>query len=215
MRISAIETFTNEFICFVRLTTEDGAQGWGQTAPYFADITAQVLHRQVAPWALGMDDSNVGAIVDLVRDREHKFPGSYLRRAIGGIDTAIWDLHGKREERPVCALIGGTPGTIRAYGSSMKRDITPRDEADRFKRLRDQKGFDAFKFRVAAECGHDVEPQQYDHDDADRQHVIREFEKRDLAPDEVAIKADGDGAARGTKQGNDAAGTGGERHADE
>lgn len=155
MRISAIETFTNEFICFVRLTTEDGAQGWGQTAPYFADITAQVLHRQVAPWALGMDDSNVGAIVDLVRDREHKFPGSYLRRAIGGIDTAIWDLHGKREERPVCALIGGTPGTIRAYGSSMKRDITPRDEADRFKRLRDQKGFDAFKFRIGSEVGHD------------------------------------------------------------
>ena len=42
---------------------------------------------------------------------------------------------------------------MRAYASSMKRDITPEDEADRLCRLRDAKGFDAFKFRVGAECG--------------------------------------------------------------
>jgi len=155
MKIKSIETFSNEFISFVRLTTEDGAQGWGQVAPYCADITAQVLHRQVAPWVLGMDSTDIGAVVDEVRDREHKFPGAYLRRAMGGVDTAIWDLLGKREGRPVCELIGGTPGSFRAYASSMKRDITPKDEADRFKRLRDEKGFDAFKFRVGAEVGRD------------------------------------------------------------
>ncbi|MFN0182879.1 MAG: mandelate racemase/muconate lactonizing enzyme family protein [Aquabacterium sp.] len=37
----------------------------------------------------------------------------------------------------------------------MKRDITPADEAARFARLRERHGFDAFKFRVGAECGHD------------------------------------------------------------
>lgn len=37
----------------------------------------------------------------------------------------------------------------------MKRDITPKDEADRFLRLRDAHGFDAFKFRIGAEVGHD------------------------------------------------------------
>ena len=39
----------------------------------------------------------------------------------------------------------------------MKRDITSADEAARFVRLRDQFGFDAFKFRVGAECGHDID----------------------------------------------------------
>ena len=39
----------------------------------------------------------------------------------------------------------------------MKRDITPEAEAERFLRLRDRHGFDAFKFRVGAECGHDVD----------------------------------------------------------
>ena len=155
MKLTAIETFSTPDVCFVRVTEEDGAQGWGQVAPYYADITAQVVHRQVAPYALGMDTGDIDAITDFVRDREHKFPGSYLRRAMGGLDTAIWDLHGKRAGLPVCSLIGGSPGQIRAYGSSMKRDITPKDEADRLVRLRDEKGFDAFKFRVGAEVGRD------------------------------------------------------------
>ncbi len=54
-------------------------------------------------------------------------------------------------------LLGGRPGPLRAYASSMKRDITPEAEAERFLRLRDAHGFDAFKFRVGAECGHDVD----------------------------------------------------------
>lgn len=155
MKITAIETFTDAFVCFTRVTAEDGSQGWGQVAPYHADITAQVLHRQVAPYALGMQTDDIDAITELVRDREHKFPGSYLRRAMGGVDTALWDLMGKREGKPVCSLIGGSPGQIRAYGSSMKRDITPADEAERFRRLRDKLGFDAFKFRIGAEVGRD------------------------------------------------------------
>ena len=39
----------------------------------------------------------------------------------------------------------------------MKRDITPADEARRLIRLRDEYGFDAFKVRVASECGRDVD----------------------------------------------------------
>jgi len=155
MKLKKIETFTNEFICFVRVTADGGAQGWGQVAPYCADITAEVLHRQVAPYVLGRDCFKIDEMLDIVRDREHKFPGAYLRRAMGGVDTALWDLRGKLEQRPVCELIGGTPGQFRAYASSMKRDITPRDEADRFKRLRDENGFDAFKFRIGAEVGRD------------------------------------------------------------
>ena len=157
MEIASIETFTNEYVCFVRVRTGDGGEGWGQVAPYNADITAQVVHRQVAPYALGRNALDIDCLVDIIPEREHKFPGAYLRRAIGGLDTALWDLRGKREGKPVCALIGGSPGPLRAYGSSMKRDITPEREADRLKDLRDRLGFDAFKFRVGAECGRDVD----------------------------------------------------------
>jgi L-alanine-DL-glutamate epimerase-like enolase superfamily enzyme len=109
----------------------------------------------VAPWALGWDATDIDGLVDMITEREHKFPGSYLRRTIGGVDTALWDLHGKHQNKSVCELIGGKPKSIRAYASSMKRDITPADEADRLIRLRDEFGFDAFKIRVGSECGHD------------------------------------------------------------
>lgn len=155
--ISKIETFSNEFVCFVKVTSDEGDIGWGQVAPYHADITALVVHRQVARWSLGADAYDIDALVDLIPEKEHKFPGSYLRRAMAGLDTALWDLRGRKEGKSVCELLGGTPGKVRAYGSSMKRDITPADEASRLKRLRDEQGFDAFKFRVGAECGRDVD----------------------------------------------------------
>src|SRR5690606_16021229 len=83
MKIRSIETFTNQFVCFVRVTADDGSHGWGQVAPYNADITAAVLHRQVAPYALGQQAFDFDDLVDIIPEREHKFPGSYLARAMG------------------------------------------------------------------------------------------------------------------------------------
>jgi L-alanine-DL-glutamate epimerase-like enolase superfamily enzyme len=155
MNIKSIETFCTEFVGFVRVTADNDDQGWGQVSTYNSDISCAVLHRQVAPWSLGADINELDNLVDIITDREHKFPGSYLRRAIGGLDTAVWDLLAKRENKSVCELMGGTPAPLRAYASSMKRDITPADEALRLQRLRDDYGFDAFKIRVGAEVGRD------------------------------------------------------------
>jgi L-alanine-DL-glutamate epimerase-like enolase superfamily enzyme len=157
MRIDRIETFATEFVGFVRITTETGTTGIGQVSTYNSDITSTVLHRQVAPWVLGVEFNDIDRLTDKVIEREHKFPGSYMKRALGGLDTAIWDCRGKEAGLPVVSLLGGTPGPLRTYASSMKRDITPAAEAERFRRLRGEFGFDAFKFRVAAEYGHDVD----------------------------------------------------------
>lgn len=157
MKIRKLETFCNEFVGFVRVTTDSGATGWGQLSTYNADITATVFHRQIAPWSLGADALNIASLTRTIPEREHKFPGSYIYRAMAGLDTALWDLRGKAEGKPVVELLGGKPGRLRAYASSMRRDITPADEALRLVKLRDEFGFDAFKFRVARECGHDVD----------------------------------------------------------
>ena len=157
IRIIKLETFANEFLAFVRATMEDGSIGWGQTSTYNADITAQVFHRQVAPWVLGRDATDIAGAVRIVEEREHKYPGSYRYRALAGLDTALWDWRGRAEGKSVAAMLGGTRTSLRAYASSMKRDITPEDEAERLVRLRDTFGFDAFKWRVASECGRDVD----------------------------------------------------------
>src|SRR5688572_3745369 len=156
MKIKRLETFTNQAVGFVKVTTDDGHEGWGQVSNYNADITCQIFHRQVARYALGQDALDIEALVTVIPEREHKFPGSYLMRALTGLDTALWDLRGKLVGKSVCELLGGRPRPFPVYASSMKRgEITPKDEAARFIKLRDAHGYDAFKFRVGKECGHD------------------------------------------------------------
>lgn len=156
MKITRLESFADAYTGFVRVTTEDGGQGWGQLSNYHSDITAQVFHRQVARWALGADAFDVAALVEAIPEREHKFPGSYLFRALTGLDTALWDWRGRREGKSVCELLGGAPRPFPVYASSMKRgEITPEAEAERLKRLQGECGYRAFKFRVGRECGHD------------------------------------------------------------
>ena len=86
-----------------------GAEGWGQVSTYHADITAQVLHRQIAPYALGRDPDELETLVDEILEIEFKYPGSYVRRALTGLDTAVWDLRGKLAGKSVCELLGGGP----------------------------------------------------------------------------------------------------------
>jgi L-alanine-DL-glutamate epimerase-like enolase superfamily enzyme len=158
MKIQSIETFSNEFVSISRLTTDDGREGWGQLSPYNADISATVMHRQVAPHAVGQEVPECDQILQFIHqiyEREHKWPGSYMCRALGGLDTALWDLQGKIQQKSVCELLGGTPRPFPVYASSMRRDITAQDEAERFARLRDKHDYTAFKFRVGKECGHD------------------------------------------------------------
>jgi L-alanine-DL-glutamate epimerase-like enolase superfamily enzyme len=52
MKIKSIETFTQGQLSIVRVRTDDGQEGCGQVAPFHADITATVLHRQIAPHVL-------------------------------------------------------------------------------------------------------------------------------------------------------------------
>lgn len=157
MRIQSIETFSTDVVSLARVRTDDGAEGRGQLSPYNADISATVLHRQVAPHALGQSPTDITALVDRIFEREHKFPGSYLCRAVAGVDTALWDLWGKLEGKPVCELLGGAPQPFPVYASSMRRDIAPEAEAERLERLRAEHGFDAFKIRIGRECGHDAD----------------------------------------------------------
>ena len=94
MKIAKIETFSDAFICFVRVTSDSGAQGWGQVAPYYADITAQVVHRQVAPYALGQDAFDIGLF------------GGYHSRAgtqVSGLLSAAGD---RRAGHGPCGIYG-------------------------------------------------------------------------------------------------------------
>ncbi|HUV93967.1 MAG TPA: mandelate racemase/muconate lactonizing enzyme family protein, partial [Anaerolineae bacterium] len=91
MIIKCLETFTRGNLSFVRVRSDDGAIGMGQMSPYNADISALVFHRQIAPHALGADALDPGNLADRIIEATYKFPGSYVCRALTGLDTALWD----------------------------------------------------------------------------------------------------------------------------
>ena len=83
---------------FVKATADTGDFGWGQMSTYHADITSQIFHRQVAPKSIGLileEQPNFADHLQLIIEKEHKFPGSYLLRAIAWLDIALLDLYGK------------------------------------------------------------------------------------------------------------------------
>jgi L-alanine-DL-glutamate epimerase-like enolase superfamily enzyme len=155
LSIAKVESWTQGQYGIVRVTTDDGREGYGQLSSFEPDITATVLHRQVARHVLGSDPAQIDALVDRVIDANMKFPWSYVCRALAGVDTALWDLYGKLKAKPVCELLGGKTDPFPVYGSSMRRDISPEDEAARLIKLRDSRGFKAFKVRLGVPVGHD------------------------------------------------------------
>ena len=122
MKIKSIETFSKEHIGLVKINDDSNNFGWGQVAPYNSDITTQILHRQIAKHALGSDSEDIDKLIEFIPEKEHKFPGSYVMRALSGLDTALWDLKGRKEKKSVCELLGGKIKPLRVYGSSMRRE---------------------------------------------------------------------------------------------
>jgi L-alanine-DL-glutamate epimerase-like enolase superfamily enzyme len=157
MKIARIESFTDERgrLGVVRVTTDDGAEGIGEMAHGNADISASILHRQVAPLALGADPLDPGGLSQRVVEQTYKFPGSYVCRGLSGLDTALWDLRGRLEGKSVCELLGSRRRRVAVYGSSMRRDTTGQQEVDRIAAARQWGGFRAFKIKIAKRLGHD------------------------------------------------------------
>lgn len=154
MRIAKIETFLKNDIPVCRVRADTGESGTGQCSTYGGAVTVKVLHEMLAPIVLGADPLQIEAIVDAVIDRTMKYPGSFVRRALSGVDTALWDLKGKLFGQPVAKLLGGPRrDPVPMYASSMSRQISPEDEAARLKKLVAEQGFGACKIRIGAGPG--------------------------------------------------------------
>jgi D-galactarolactone cycloisomerase len=62
------------------------------------------------------------------------------------LEAALWDLAGKAQEKPAVELLGGRPGTVRAYASTGTQ-LAPAERAQSAIAMRAQ-GFAALKLRI-------------------------------------------------------------------
>jgi galactonate dehydratase len=91
---------------FVRLTTDDGITGLGQSGCWgYPKGVAGVLEA-LTPLLLGADPFRIEHIWHLAY-RARPFRGNLLSAAVSAIDLALWDIKGKALEQPVWELLGG------------------------------------------------------------------------------------------------------------
>ena len=106
-------------LAFVRLFTDDGAVGLGETF-YTPHSVVAYVHEVIAPLILGKDVTAEGWDWDDVYGRSaRRVPGGVDLRAQSAVDLAVWDLRGKVLGRPVSDLLGvAQPGGVRVYCTS-------------------------------------------------------------------------------------------------
>ena len=98
-------------VCLVKITTEDGAVGWGECCTYFPEASraAKALVDGLAELVIGKNELHIHTI--WLAMKEHSWwygNGSGIASlAISGIDIALWDLKGKVLNCSLLDLLGG------------------------------------------------------------------------------------------------------------
>ncbi len=144
----------------LRIDTETGLTGWGETYGIVAPEAVRAIVEDVlAPVLEGRDPSAPAVIHEDLYDlmRVRGFFGGFYLDALAAVDIALWDLLGKRLGVPVSTLLGGRRhGRIPAYVSGLPRATLA--ERVEFAREWQGRGFGGFKFAaVVADDGAEAE----------------------------------------------------------
>jgi D-galactarolactone cycloisomerase len=100
----------------VRVETDDGLVGWGETPLGSWRIVKAILDDFIGPAALGRDAGDVPAVMRDLQQLVYVL-GRYglTMFALSGLDTALWDIAAKRAGVPLYQLLGGTRQPVPAY----------------------------------------------------------------------------------------------------
>ncbi len=185
MKITAVTPLLLKGMLLVRVETDAGIVGWGESSPMNAQVVAAHLNHSLAPLVLGHDPFEIERLVEEMFVKTYKIAGQTQAMAISGIEIALWDILGKALRVPIYQLLGGAyRKQIPMYASSTRRDISPQDEAARLAHLVEDKGFRAVKVRVGQRYG-------FDTDAAPGRSVAVVREVRQRLGDEIEIMVDG------------------------
>lgn len=153
LKIVEVKTFAlKDTGFFVKLTTDSGKIGWGETDASRPPLMETLVQDLFARTVLGKDPFNSGPVTEQLFYADHDFgPGGALANAISGIDIAMWDLKGRILDVPIYRLLGGSYRTsiegYGSYGTSRWRRLTPQQAADKAVSFL-RKGFRTVKCRM-------------------------------------------------------------------
>src|ERR1700719_1569281 len=157
--VARIATIADWPVILIDLFTEEGIVGRSYLEPYTIkamkylvpapqDFGEMLKGRRAAPIEL----------YELARKSLHfvGYQGLSII-AVSGLDMAAWDALAKAAGMPLCVLLGGSVGPVRAYNSNGWWLSEPKKLGDEAIELRDEGGFTGLKLRLGRErIGDDV-----------------------------------------------------------
>jgi mandelate racemase len=151
--VARIGTITDWPLILIDLYTEEGIVGRSYLEPYITksmrylvpaidDLGAQLKGHRVSPVEL----------YGLARRSLHFVGYQGLSMiAVSGLDMAAWDALAKAAGMPLCVLLGGSVGSVKAYNSNGLWLGEPAATAAEAVELRDEGGFAGLKLRLGRE----------------------------------------------------------------
>jgi L-Ala-D/L-Glu epimerase len=155
--ISALGVYDTSEYVLVRVTTDAGIEGAGEATvlPRWSGETVwgakALIDRIFAPHLVDRDPADIAGIAAVM---DQAAEDNWFAKS--AIEMACWDIRGKKENKPVYALLGGLerPRTIRCRFSMGAYDP---DRARRRAKELIEAGFDTIKVKVGTQVGADIE----------------------------------------------------------
>ena len=177
MQIAQVESLVLGGAHFVRITTQNGLVGLGQSACWAYPSAVHAVVQTFQEYLIGQDARQIE------RHWQHlyrmgPFRGSVLSGAISAVDIALWDIKGQLLQAPIWELLGGK------YRDRVRLHLlmggkTPQEVAS-FSRAAAEEGFTAIKFDPIPDGFGDMTQDALVHGVVERVAAAREAVKRDV-----------------------------------
>jgi len=138
-------------IALLTIAADDGSEGHCFCAPEI--VRPYIVERHLNPILIGRDPFRRELLWHELVDAQRSSGGQLTDKTVGIVETALWDLAGRKLGMPVYKLIGSYRDRVRAYGSIMCGDenagglATPDDYA-RFAEKLVQRGYRGIKLHT-------------------------------------------------------------------
>ena len=149
--IDSLELLRNGRAYLVRVRTRDGSEGLAVPNAARLEDTYPIFINRVAPYFVGKDARHLeDHLWEVYRHASnYKLQGVALWVCVAAAEFAILDLLGKLSGKSIGDLLGGVQRReIAVYRASGNRGNTPEEEIDYLRRLVEESGARAVKYRL-------------------------------------------------------------------
>jgi len=187
--IASIELLKGPADFLVRVRSRDGSEGLAAGHPEVLETTWPILTKRIAPFFVGKDARDLEALLDGVylASSNYKWQGLPFWVPVASVEIAVLDLLGKIAGKPLGEILGSVARRdIAVYRASGNRGNSPEEEIAYLRRLVEETGAKAIKFRLGARMRFD--------DASTRRDLAMIPLTRKTFGDAMTIYADGNGS---------------------